>query len=65
MQEGTSIKFADKSDGAGAFVKAICLSEYTGTGINPLSSGEKEKMGYMVKFTKIKARKTISINKDP
>jgi hypothetical protein len=59
VQAGILIKFADKSDGAGPCVKTICLSEGNGTGIIPLSSGEKDKIGYIVKFTKTSVRKRI------
>jgi hypothetical protein len=59
------MKFADKSDGAGPRVKASCLSEGKGTGIMPLSSGEKENTGNSVKFMKTRMRKTIKIIMDP
>ena len=59
------MKFADKSDGAGPFEKASCLSEGTGTGIMPLSSGEKENTGNSVKFMKTRMRKIIKRIMDP
>jgi hypothetical protein len=65
VQEGTLIKFADKSDGAGPFVKASCLSEGNGTGIIPVSSGENENIGNTVKCIKAKIRKMIRIIIEP
>jgi hypothetical protein len=65
VQEGILTKFADKSDGAGPFEKASCLSEGKGTGIMPLSSGEKENTGNSVKFIKARMRKMIKIIMDP
>jgi hypothetical protein len=43
------IKFAERSGAVGKLVKAVCLSEAVGIGINPLSFGEKEKIGCTVK----------------